>query len=295
MLTRTLSHTGLMRLQLSNRWSLRCCYSRGRRTIKIRAIVLALFAGLSISCSGHSSLTSPSISGSYEFAVTSNVTGGVTLVEANLAASGAQSAANGANQVQILTLENKIWYVNGSCVGSTPGQNSVSTSASGNNVALEFNEGGNAWSGQGTLAGTTINANYAVTDSSCPDLIGSLQYPRGTDQGGIVGNQVQALTGTFSGSLNLPNGTDDAALTLTENPDYSLTVSAVLTGPVDNGTFTLTGMAIGNVMFVSGSVSGHSVSLFGYFDRAGTYTKLPNSILVFDYVTGATDGLLLGR
>lgn len=263
--------------------------------MKSRAIVLALIAMLSVSCGGHSSLASPNISGAYEFTVTSNVTGGVTLVEANLATSGSQSAASGANQVQILTLENKLWYVNGSCVGSTPGQNSLATNASQNKVTLAFNEGGNNWSGHGTLAGTTINANYSVTNSACPDLIGTPQYPPGTDQGGIVGNQVQDLAGTFSGSLNLPSGTDDAALTLTESPDHSLTVSAVLKGVVDNGTFTLTGTAIGNVMFVSGTISGHSVSLFGYYDRTGTYTKLPNSLLVFDYDTGAADGLLLGQ
>lgn len=263
--------------------------------MKIRGIVPAIFVALSVSCSGHSSLTSPSISGSYEFVVTSNVTGGVTLVEANLAGSGKQSAASGANQVQILSLENKTWYVNGSCVGSTPGENSVSTNESGNDIALTFNEGGSALSGQGALTGTTINASYSVTGSACPDLTGTLQYPPGTDQGGIVGTQVQSLGGGFSGSLNLPNGTDNAALTLTEGPDHSLTVSAALTGPIDNGTFTLTGMAIGNVMFVSGSVSGRSVSLFGYYDRAGTYTKLPNSLLVFDYDTGGTDGLLLAE
>jgi hypothetical protein len=263
--------------------------------MKMRAIAPAVIAALSVSCSGHSSLTTPSVSGSYEFVITSNVTGGVTLVEANLAAGGNQSSASGANQVQILTLENKIWYVNGSCTDGRPGQNSVSTSASGSNIALAFDEGGRAFSGQGTLTGTSINASYSITGSACPDLTGTLQYPPGTDQGGIGGNQVPGLAGTFSGSLNLPNGTDNAALTLTESPDHSLTVSAALTGTVDNGTFTLNGTAIGNVMFVSGSVSGHSLSLFGYYDRAGTYTKLPNSLLVFDYDTGATDGLLLAE
>jgi hypothetical protein len=263
--------------------------------MKMRAIAPAIIAALSVSCSGHTSLTTPSVSGSYEFAIKSNVTGGVTLVEANLATSGNQSAASGANQVQVLTLENKNWYVNGSCVGSTPGENSVSMNASGQDVTVTFNEGGHALSGQGALTGSTINASYSVTGSACPDLTGTLQYPPGTDQGGIVGTPVPSFSGTFSGSLNLPNGTDNAALTLTESPDHSLTVSAALTGPIDNGTFTLTGTAIGNVMFVSGSVGAHSLSLFGFYDRAGAYTGLPNSLLVFDYDTGATDGLLLAE
>lgn len=263
--------------------------------MKMRAVAPLIIAVLSVSCSGHSSLTIPAVSGSYEFVITSNVTGGVTLVETNLAADGSQSIASGANQVQILTLEKNIWYVNGSCTGDSPGQNGVSTSASGSNVALAFDEGGNKFSGEGTLSGTSINASYSITGSSCPDLKGTLQYPPGTDQGGIGGHQVQGLAGTFSGSLNLPNGTDNASFTLSNNPDHSLTVSAALIGPVDNGTFTLTGTAVGNVMFVSGSVSGHSLSLFGYYDRAGTYTRLPNSLLVFDYATGATDGLLLSE
>ena len=95
--------------------------------------------------------------------------------------------------------------------------------------------------------------------------------------------------------MNLPNGTDNAALTLTENPDQTLTVSAELTGAVDNGTFTLTGSAVGNVMFVSGSVSGTPLTLFGYFDRTGTYTKMPYSLLVFDYDTQVNAGLLIGQ
>jgi hypothetical protein len=122
-------------------------------------------------------------------------------------------------------------------------------------------------------------------------LVGEVGFPPGTDSGGFVGNQVTALAGTFSGPLNLPNGTDNAVLTLTENTD-TLSVSADLRGPIDNGTFTLTGSAVGNVSFVSGSVSGQSLSLFGYFDRAGTFTKVPNSLLVF---TQASAGVLIGQ
>ncbi len=74
-----------------------------------------------------------------------------------------------------------------------------------------------------------------------------------------------------------------------------MTVNATLSGIVDNGTFTFTGTGVGNVMFVSGSISGTTVNLFGYYDRSGLYTKMPNSLLVFDYDTGALDGLLFGK
>lgn len=263
--------------------------------MRVRTILLAALPVLTVACGGNNKLTNSPVSGSYEFVVTSDVTGGVTLVEANLAASGGQSSASGPNQVQILTLENKIWYVNGVCAGSTPGQNSVAASVSGNNVALTFNEGGNALLGQGTLTGTTITGNYSVTDSTCPVLQGLTGFPPGFDSGGYVGNPVPNLTGTFSGTLNLPNGTDNAALTLTENPDQTLTVTTELTGAADNGTFTFTGSAVGNVMFVSGSVNGNTLNLFGYFDRVGAFTNMPNSLLVFDYDTQVKAGLLLGQ
>jgi len=262
----------------------------------MRTSLLAALLILTLSCGGATRVTpNANVSGAYEFVVTSNVTGGVTLVEANLAANGNQSAATGANQVQVLTFEQKNWYVNGICPGSTPGHNSVASNTSGNKISLTFDDGGNTFAGQGVLNGTTINANYSISNSSCPVLTGLTGYPPGTDAGGIVGNQVPILTGTYSGPLNLPDGTDNAALTLSEKTDRSLAVSATLTGPVDNGTFTLSGTAVGNTVFVSGSVNGQTVNLLGYYDRAGTYTKMPNSLLVFDYPTGVIAGLLLGQ
>jgi hypothetical protein len=262
--------------------------------MRVRSILVVMMLVLAMACSGRNTLR-PSVSGAYEFVVTSNVTHGVTLVEANLGTGGSQISASGPNQVQILTFEKKIWYLNGVCPGATPGQNSIAATISGNDVALTFNEGGNALPTQGTVTGTTIQGSYSITGSTCPDLQGVIGFPPGFDQGGFIANQVPALAGTFSGTLNLPEGTDNAALTLTENPDGSLTVSAALTGLVDNGTFTLTGSAVGNVMFVSGPVNGSTLSLFGYFDRAGVYTKMPNSLLVFDYDTQVSAGLLLGQ
>jgi hypothetical protein len=227
--------------------------------------------------------------------VTSNVTGGTTLVEANMVSNGNQSAASGPAQVQILTLQSKIWYVNGVCPGETPGQNSVTASVNGGNTGLTFNEGGNALPGQGVLIGTTITGNYSVTGSKCPILIDNTNYPSGYDSGGFVGNQVPDLGGTFSGSLNLADGTFNTAFTLMENADHTLTVSAQLTGLVSSGTFPFTGSAVGNVMFVSGSVNGQTLSLFGYFDRTGQFTGTPNSMLVFNYETLSTVGLLIAQ
>jgi hypothetical protein len=265
--------------------------------MRMGAISLAAVLVSTVGCGGGSSnsISVPNISGAYEFVVTSNVTGGVTLVEANFVPSGNQSHASGPSQAQILTLEKKIWYLNGVCPGKAPGQNSVVSSVTSNDISLTFNEGGNAFSGQGVLVGATIDGNYSVTGSTCPDLVGIIGFPPGTDSGGFEGNQVPALAGTFSGTLNLPDGIDNAALTLKEGADHTLTVTAELTGSRDNGTFVLTGSAVGNVMFVSGSVSGQTLSLLGYFDGAGTFTGMPNSLLVFDHDTLAQAGVLLGQ
>jgi len=264
--------------------------------MRVRAISLAALLGVAAGCGGSNKLASNSgISGAYEFVVISNVTGGVTLVETNLAANGNQSGASGPSRVQILTLEKKTWYVNGVCPGANPGQNSVAATFGDNSVALTFNEGGNTTPGQGMLSGGVVTGNYAVSGSSCPDLIGEVGFPPGTDSGGFVGTQVPALAGTFSGALSLPDGVDNAAFTLTENPDFTLAVSVVLTGAVDNGTFAFTGSAVGNILSVAGSVNGQTLSLLGYYDRTGTFTGMPNTILVFNHSTLAKAGLLIAQ
>jgi hypothetical protein len=236
-------------------------------------------------------VSSTGISGAYEFVVTSNITGSTMLVEANLSTDG---SASGPTKVQILTQENKAWYLNGVCFGATPGQNGVSSNISGSNIAVTFNEGGNSFTGQGTLVGNVVSGNYTVNNSKCPDLIGVPGLvPPGYDSGGFTGSPVPALAGSFSGTLTLPDGADNATLTLTEAANQDLTVSAALNGATDNGTFTLSGTAVGNVMLVSGSVNGRAISLFGYFDGTGTFTGVANSLLVFNYRTLVNAGLLL--
>jgi hypothetical protein len=262
--------------------------------MRLIAYLLALITSMLLGCSGKSSLTSSgTVSGAYDIIVTSNVTGAVTLVEANFSANANQSVAQGPTEVQILTLEKKIWYVNGSCPGSTPGQNGVTANINRQKVSVTFNEGGNTFGGSGVFTGSTINGSFSVTGSNCPDLVGVVGiYPPGYDQGGFVGNPVAALTGTFAGTLNLPSGTDNAAFTLSESGDQTLTVTAQLTG-ADNGTFTFTGTAIGNSMFVNGTVDSHNVTLLGYYDRQGTVGGYPGSLLVFNYATQVKAGVLL--
>jgi len=251
---------------------------------------------MTTACGGSGSIptASPKLSGAYEFVVTSNVTGSTTLVEVNLAADGGQSHARGPNQVQILARENKLWYVNGVCFGANPGQNSITTSMSGNNISVAFNEGGNTFNGQGVLSGGTISGNYALSNKQCPDLPGIISLtPPGMDSGGFTGTPVPPLSGSFSGALTLLDGTDNATFTLAETANQALTVTAVLKGATDNGTFTFSGRTVGNIMFVSGTVNNEQLSLLGYFDGTGTFTGTANSLLVFNYVTLTNAGLLL--
>lgn len=253
--------------------------SSGAGRLRRAAIVsLVLVLLLAVGCGGGSS-SAGSISGPYEFVATSNTTSGwITLIEANLSSNGAQSSANGPNQVQTATRLNGVWYVNGDgeCPNPSPGQNSLTGMASGNNVTLTFNEGGNIYTGQGTMNGSTISGTYSGTNSNC------------SDSGTFVGSQVPSLAGTFSGTLNFPSGSDVVTATLTEGTGNSLTVQTTIAG-ADNGTFTFSGSAIANVMFVSGSVNGNEFSLFGYFDSSGTYTGAAKSIQVFD--DNAADGV----
>ena len=221
------------------------------------------------------------IAGSYEFVATSTKTpGSTTLIEANLTANGAQSTASGPSQVQTATYSSGIWYVNGACPIITAG-NSVTGTVSGSNISVMFNEGGNSFTGQGTVSGTAVTGTYSGSGVNC------------TDVGTFTGLVVPALSGTYTGTLNFATGSDQVSATLTEGSGNTLTVQAVLTG-TDNGTFTFTGSAVANVLFVTGTVNGNSFSLFGYRDRTGAYTGTANSIAVFDDQSLTYEGLLVG-
>lgn len=261
--------------------------------MRTRAVFLALIVLLT-GCGGGSNTTSNSqVSGAYEFVVTSNITGSTTLVEANMAARGNQSTATGPNQVQIITLENKVWYVNGVCPGNNPGQNAVTTTNNNGQLSITFNEGGNEIPGQGVLVGTSISGNYSINDSNCPDLVGLIGVPPHTDSGGFTGTPVPELAGTYTGYLTLPGGQYNAALTLAEAANNAMTVNAALKGP-SSGNYTFSGSAVGNVILVSGSLPSGTLSLFGLLDPTGRLSGTANSLVIFNYSTLAICGVLVG-
>lgn len=253
------------------------------RTFALALVNLVLL--FTLACGGGSSGSSGTpgptgIAGAYEFVATSTTKpGSTTLIETNLTAKGAQSSGTGPSQVQTATYIGGAWYVNGGCPIITPG-NSVTGTVSGSNITLAFNEEGNSFTGQGSVSGTTVTGTYSGTNTNC------------SDSGTFTGTLVPGLAGTFAGQLNFATGTDQVSATLTEGTGNSLTVQAVLSG-TDNGTFTFSGSAVANVMFVSGTVNGNSFSLFGYLDRTGVYTGTANSIAVFDDQSLLQEGLLV--
>lgn len=245
------------------------------------ALTSACGGGKSSNSSSSTESANPAaISGSWEFVASSSTDGSTTLIETNLTASGTQVSASGPSQVQTATYFENAWYVNGACVSPSAGQNSVSGMASGNSLSVTFNEGGNVFTGEGTVTGTTISGSYSGTSADC------------SDSGTFTGTLVPELSGTFSGNLGFPDGVDSVVATLSEGSNDSLTVQVALSG-ADNGSFTFAGSAVANVAFVSGSIAGSPFSLFGYYDAAGAYTGTPNSLAVFDYETLAYEGLLV--
>jgi hypothetical protein len=246
------------------------------QTAKTAFVTVVLL--LAVGCGGGSSGVG-SISGPYEFVATSTTTSGwTTLIEANLSANGARTSASGPSQVQTATRLNGVWYVNGDgqCPYSLPGQNSIEGTVSGSDITLTFNEGGNVFMGEGIVSGSSISGTYLGGNSDC------------SDSGTFTGTRVPNLAGTYTGTLNFPSGADSVTATLTETAGNALTVQTTLSG-ADNGSFTFSGSAVGNVMFVSGTVNENQFSLFGYFDSSGVYNGTADSIQVFDDVAG--DGI----
>lgn len=240
------------------------------------AVSIVLIPLLLVGCGGGSSNNNSSnssggqgIAGAWEFQAKSSTDGSTTLIEADISASGSQSSASGASQIQTATNSGGTWYVNGACPSTSPGQNSMTGTVNGNSVSLTFNEGGNTFTGQGTLSGNSVSGTYSGTNANC------------SDSGTFTGTTVPNLAGTFSGVLSFPGGADNVTATLAENNNYGLTVQTTLSG-ADNGSFTFSGSAVANVMFVSGTVNGNAFSLFGYFDNSGEFNGTPNSISVFD-------------
>jgi hypothetical protein len=94
------------------------------------------------------------------------------------------------------------------------------------------------------------------------------------------------------GTTNCPSqGNDDVQVAFAVDSNFNVAGTLILSG-VDRGTFTLSGVMIGNTLQLSGTVGTQQVEFVGYFDLHGAYGGSPESLIVFQmpYPISPTNG-----
>lgn len=235
---------------------------------------LLLFSTALINCAGSHipQQPIPNIAGSWEFIAYSNTPGAkatgieVALQEGQVLLNGIETPSGQVSastaQIAFLTLNptsGDVVSFGGPCSPTASPSNSLtdgSVSAFNGPFNFTFTENGNTFNVTGTLAGDGQSL-----------LSGTYSSPNGSaciDSGTIIGMVVPKLSGTFVGSLTLPDGTNDSATaTLSESSSGNLTINLVLTG-TDNSSFTMTGPVTGNSFSVQGTFQGQTVQYYGY-------------------------------
>jgi hypothetical protein len=265
-------------------------------------LTLCIGCGGGLQSSQKTSTAQTPFQGSWEFVAVSTVdpppATSVRLIEANLTQAGSQ----------INSTQGAAAYYNST--GSVPpvqpcGGDGCITSITGtaNDSSLSFSGTLDkchatpcSIQGQGVLTGTTISGTWTAS---------GLDVGSSPDAGTFTATVVPKLSGTYAGTLTTcvthgsigctTFGSDNVSAAFSEGSADSLTVTATLSG-TDNGAFALTGSTVGNIFLVSGTISGQSVSLSGYYDQTGQYTGVKNSIEVFDSAAGIMwMGLLHGN
>ncbi len=99
-----------------------------------------------------------------------------------------------------------------------------------------------------------------------------------------------SLAGSYANTCN-PCGTADPSLVLqvTQDSSYHLTISGSDTA---DGSFTLSGTAIGSTMWVSGVISGHNVSYYGWHYAA--LDKGLQQLFIIDAESNAVVAIMQG-
>lgn len=251
---------------------------------------LLLLAGCGGS-SGTSPITTPTpitqMAGPWEIKATSEQqTGFSTSIEANLqqtdattSGSSATISATGADQLVLIGHHpSGGLFFGGLCPGATA-ENLTGTLSTANALTLTLTEGAAIYTVAATVDsdGKSLTGTYAFSSGSC------------ADSGTLTGVQVAALAGTYTGTLHFPNGHQDlASATLTEGVPSSFTVDLTLTG-ADNATVALTGLVVGNVFSVQGTLDGAAVSYYGY------YAFNQKAIYLVDAPSGALIGTLFAQ
>ncbi|MCU1296144.1 MAG: hypothetical protein JWO91_422 [Acidobacteriaceae bacterium] len=184
-----------------------------------------------------------------------------TLIETNLQETGGGTtssgtlSASGASQLILIGQHpSGGLFFGGNC--SPVGTNSLTgTVSTADAVSLVLTENTTVYTFTGTLTGlnNTMSGTYVLTSGTCQDT------------GNFVGQQVGQISGTYAGTLTLTNasGSDNASAVLTESPG-GFTEALTLTG-THNETDTLSGIVVGNVFSVAGTVAESSVTYYGYY------------------------------
>jgi hypothetical protein len=141
------------------------------------------------------------------------------------------------------------YQIGGFCGASSA--NLTGTVSATNAVTFTLNEGGIVFTGAGALGSDgSISGSYAGGSNGC------------LDSGTFVAKQTKPLSGTFSHNYN---GDPTLLISLNEGTATPPAVPSLTATGSDstNGSFTLTGSAVGNAGVVSGTVSGQSVTYYG--------------------------------
>jgi hypothetical protein len=238
-------------------------------------IVLAMLAagcGGASSTSGSSS-SSSSISGPWEVTMSSGQ-GEYTYLEMNLSQSA--SALSASSVLEIDTQGTTGWLPQDWCP-APPDTSFFAAIVSGNTISNgSFSSCLGNGLDTGTFSGTLINNN---------SIDGTATVAWDTSTVPFTAQPVTALSGTFTGTLNFPDGTNSngtpnytqnsATVTLTESSTYNLMVNGTVTGP-NAGTISWTGSVIGNASQLSGTVSGLSTPVTVWYHQGVLYVMQSN-------------------
>lgn len=250
-----------------------------------------IFAGLLVGCgsgsssnnggtpgnggNGTPSFTAVSVQGQYEVQANSTVVqNGVTLIETNFSQTDTSvSAAKGSVVVIGGTLSGSfisLQGVGGECDNEVLGNDSLEgTFSSATQATFTLTEAG-------TLGTGTANGSPTFSQDGTKIVSGTYSVPAqcgfAADSGNLVGVQIPAFSGTYSGMLTNSNGGTDAYILTISQTGMNLSVSGT-----DNGvSFSLNGTAVGATFNVTGTISGEQVQAIGLFDIVN------NDFLVYD-------------
>jgi hypothetical protein len=210
--------------------------------------------------------TSYDLSGSWEIVATSTENPGVlSVVEFNATQ---QGNGNITAPVQEFIFGTPATVL-GNCFGVIPGnpQGNVTATVenSNSNITGTFTE----TSPQGGSASFSIQAPLASNTTFSGNFIGATGNSTAcADAGTFVATQTASLSGTYSGQLTYPDGSQETvSVTMTEDPAYNVTVTGTATGGMQDGPINLTGTVTGNLAVLSGtSKSGQPLTLFAWWD-----------------------------